>query len=180
MTNPQDTTERMRDAAYAPNIPGDWEGAVGGYLVSPNALHPWSVDDWRRFPKNRKLPIFEVGQDGHTDGQSTVEQCAILGVPLGAPVALAMETHVLPDYVRNFANVLAIQGYRTFVCGSASTVFGNPAINGYMVEDFVTTGPFMYDHADTRITQYQEGDLYDSSTVKDYTYFQETWWFDVR
>jgi hypothetical protein len=176
MTNPQDTTERMRDAAFPANIPADWEGAVGGYLHSPNTLNPWTRADWERFSRNRKLPIWEVGKDGHTDAQSAVEQLSVLSVPLGTPVALAMETHVLPDYVRNFANVLAIQGYKTWVCGSASTVFGNPAINGYMVEDFVTSGPFMYDHDDVRITQYQNGDKYDSSTVKDYTYDEEKWW----
>lgn len=176
MTNPQDTTERMRDAAYAINIPTAWHGAVGGYLNSPNAFHPWSRDEWARFPKNRKLPIFEVGKDGRTDAQNAIEQLAIMRVPIGTSVVLAMETHVLPDYVNNFGDVLAIQGYKTWVCGSASTVFGNPARNGYMVEDFVTTGPFMYDHPDVRITQYANGDLYDSSTVKDYTYDEERWW----
>jgi hypothetical protein len=166
----------MRDAAYATNISTDWPNIVGGYLHSSNTLNPWTQADWDRFPKNKKLPIWEVGQDGKTDGQTAVEQLAILCVPIGTPVVLAMETHVLPDYVRNFASVLATQGYKTWVCGSASTVFGNPAADGYMVEDFVTTGPFMYDHPDVHITQYQNGDLYDSSTVKDYAYDVERWW----
>jgi hypothetical protein len=34
----------------------------------------------------------------------------------------------------------------------------------------------MYDHRHVRATQYAEGQDYDSSTVRDWTYNSGTWW----
>ena len=55
-------------------------------------------------------------------------------------------------------------------------MFSNPPLNGWWVAFYAGIGPFMVDHPDVRATQYANGDLYDSSTVKPWTYDDGTWW----
>jgi hypothetical protein len=169
--------EAMRDAAFAPNIPADWPGAVGGYYGGARAYNMWSVADWRRFPRNRKLPIWVKGSSGTNDGHQALASLRYLGVTPGAWTALDMETAVSSRYVVEFGAIVRRE-YRVWVYGSASTVFGNPALDGFWVADYAGRGPFMYDRpgAEVRATQYATGPLWDSSTVKTYTYDQGIWW----
>lgn len=171
--------ERMRDAAFPESIQGNWAGAVGGYYGGPRALNAWSPGNWQRFSHLRKLPIWVAGTHGPNEGKAAVAILRSLGVPKGAWTALDMETRVNRLYVRNFADELHAADYQVWVYGSASTVFGNPAIDGYWVADYAGKGPFMYDagpDTEVRATQYASGDNWDSSTVKDYTWNKTTWW----
>ena len=172
-------TERMRDAAFPENIPGNWAGAVGGYFGGPRAFNVWSPGNWRRFSHLRKLPIWVSGLNGLNDGKAAVVELRHLGVPQNTFVVADMETRVDKTYCQHFGNVMDDAGYKMLVYGSASTVFGNPSPHGYWVADYAGKGPFMYDGppgADVRMTQYVAGQNYDSSTVKDYTYNQAEWW----
>lgn len=178
--------ELMRDAAFASDIPEPWDGVVGGYLSAKgDPYHPWSEAGWAIWRRNRKLPIF-VQSHPLTDGHPVNEAFAVLrclyalGVPRGVRTLLDMETAVDAPYVLKYGDVMHWAGYRVWVYGSASTVFGNPPLNGYLVADYVTTGPFMYDHPDVRGTQYTDNPparKYDSSTIKPWAYADRAHWW---
>lgn len=154
----------MGDAEFASNLDGTNFDAVGGYLQSPNTAHAWSEADWRGIP-GYKLPIWEAGYSGRVEAENCLAQLATLGVPKGKYVALAMETRADVTYVASFGAIMQHHDYKVLVTGSASTVFGNPALNGYWVEDYLFH-QFMYPHPHVRATQWTDGALYDQSTLK--------------
>ena len=166
----------MRDAAFATNIDQGWTGAVAGYYGGPNAYNVWAPGDWKRFAGNRKLPIWVAGLNGADEGQAAIQALQSLGVPTGVYTVVDMEQRVDKTYVTSFGNTVQAAGYKVFVYGAASSVFGNPGLNGYWAADWAGTGPFMYDHAFVRATQYATGAQYDSSTVRDWTYNLGSWW----
>jgi hypothetical protein len=168
--------EQMRDAAFATNISQSWTGAVAGYYGGPNAFHVWAAAGWKRFAANRKLPIWVAGNDGAREGSQAVRALRRLGVPSGVFTAVDMETRVDQPYLAAFGHALQETGYRVWVYGSASSVFRNPALNGYWVADYAGIGPFMYDHVQVRATQYASGQEFDSSTVKHWSYYSGPWW----
>lgn len=168
--------ERMRDAAFSVNISTPWNRVVAGYYGGPNAYNVWTADDWQRWGPNRKLPIWVGGLGGRTEGQDAVAALEALGVPKRVYTVVDMEGRVDKTYVTHFGEVLNAAGYKVWVYGSASTVFSNPSLNGYWVADYAGIGPFLFSHSRVRATQYQPGDFYDSSTVKDYTYHFGRWW----
>lgn len=173
------SSERMRDAAFAGNIDPGWNGAIGGYYGGPRAFNVWSGDDWARFRGHRKLPIWVGGFEGHDEGEEAVAALKQLGVPKGRFTALDLETRVDKTYVEHFGRVVGHAGYRVFVYGSAATVFDNPQLDGYWVADYAGKGPFMYAPEPgklVRATQYAEGQDFDSSTVKFWTYRFGAWW----
>lgn len=171
--------ERMRDAADPQNIDPSWLGAIAGYYGGPRAYNTWTPADWARFRSHRKLPIWVAGLGGRTEGQEAVRALRALGVPAGVWTAVDMEMRVDKTYLEHFGDELRRHDYRVWVYGSASTVFHNPALDGYWVADYAGKGPFMYDagtHREVRATQYQLGSYYDSSTVKPWTYDHTQWW----
>ena len=130
--------ELMRDSDHAAHIPEGWQGAVGGYLHGGNATRPWPASDWRRFRYNRKLPIFAQSRPAHPviDAQSAIAALRAIGAPPGVYTALDLEDAVDPPYVRTYGKELRQAGYKVWVYGQASTVFGNPALNGYWVANW--------------------------------------------
>jgi hypothetical protein len=156
------------DAAFAANIPPGFDIAFG-YYGGPNAYHVWNKADWARFP-GTKVPVWVGGFNGDGEGTEAVKALRALTVPRGAITVLDMETRVDKTYVTAFGGVLHDAGYRTWVYGSAATVFGNPQLNGYWVADY-TGQPFMHSHLGARATQYA-ADLppgFDASLVKEWT-----------
>jgi hypothetical protein len=170
-------TEMLRDAAYARNIDPGWP-AVAGYYGGPRALNMWTVADWDRFKGHRKLPVWVAGLNGSQEAVTAVRSLEFLGVPRGVWTVVDMETRADRTYVTAFGAGVQAAGYKVWVYGSASTVFGNPALDGYWVADYAGIGPFMYDKPgmEIRATQYASGTQFDSSTVKAYTYNQAPWW----
>jgi hypothetical protein len=168
----------MRDAAAAAGIGASWHGAVGGYYGGPAAWNVWKPGDWKRFAGRRKLPIWAAGLNGADEAATAARALYDLGVPSGAYTAVAMENRVDRTYLGHFGAILATAGYKVWVYGSASTVFGNPALDGYWVGDWAGIGPFMYHRAgaEVRATQYALGVGYDRSEVKDWTYYFGRWW----
>lgn len=170
--------ERLRDAAFAGNIPATWEHAVAGYYGGPDAYHVWPAADWKRFGRHKKLPIWVAGRNGAGEAVAALDALKALGVPKGCWTALDMENRADVSYVDRFGQVMAGH-YRVWVYGSASTVFQMPALDGYWVADYAGRGPFMYEHgnAEVRATQYASGPDYDSSTVKEFTWLErQRWW----
>jgi hypothetical protein len=168
--------ERIRDSAFAASISPSWTGAVGGYYGGPDAFNVWAPRDWAPFHRNRKLPIWVGGQDGPGEAKQAIAALHHLDVPTRVYTALDMEDRVDDLYVNNFGQAMQAAGYKVWVYGQASTVFGNPRLNGYWVADFADKGPFMYHHRHVRATQYAEGENYDSSTVRDWTFNSGPWW----
>lgn len=167
----------MRDAAFAAGI-GAGDGAVAGYYGGPAAYHVWPAGDWRQFAGRRKLPIWVAGFDGAGEGAAAARALYELGVPAGVWTAVDMEDRVDRTYLEHFGAVLATASYKVWVYGAASTVFGNPPLDGYWVADWAGVGPFMYSRAgaEIRATQYRRGVLHDTSTVKAWTYWFGRWW----
>jgi hypothetical protein len=169
--------ERMRDAAFAASIPADWDGAVAGYYGAPgDAYNVWDRADWKRFPRHRKLPVWVADYNGRDDGAAAVAELQALKVPARAYTAVDMELRVDKTYLEHFGEVLGDAGYKVWVYGSSSSVFGNPHLDGWWVACYAGIGPFMFDHPDIRATQFRQGDAFDSSTVKEWTYDDGTWW----
>jgi hypothetical protein len=167
--------ERMRDAAFSSNIT-EWGRAVAGYYGGPNAFNVWSPGEWKQFAANRKLPIWVAGLDGRGEGDDAVAALRSLGVPQGVFTVVDMENRVDKTYVEHFGAAVNAAGYKVWVYGSASTVLQMPGLQGYWVADYAGVGPFMYNHAQVRATQYATGQNFDSSTVKDWTYYSGPWW----
>ena len=131
-----DALTYSRDAAYAQNIGSGWSDIVCGYLRSQNAYHPWTESDWDLFPDNYKLPIFVADHTPQFDADSCVSQLRGLGVPQESLVVIDMEARKDAYYVETFYGILRPAGYKLLVYGSASTVFGNQACNGYWVANY--------------------------------------------
>lgn len=167
---------RMRDAEFETNIVTSWHRAVAGYYGGPRAARVWPREAWKRFPQNRKLPIWVGGWDGINEGINAVDLLRALGVPKGCFTALDLEMRVDRTYVEHFGRALNAAGYKVWVYGSASTVFGNPPLNGYWVAEYAGIGPFMYKHKNVRATQYASGAKYDHSSVKTWSYYFGKWW----
>lgn len=166
---------KMADAAFAPDIQPGFEIAAG-YYGGPGAFHVWPRADWGRFPGYR-LPIWVEAtgdKSGQIDGQGAVDELGRLGVPKGSFTVLDMETMRDRTYVTNFGAELKSAGYRVWVYGSRSTVFGNPPLNGYWVADYgITTaqGILLLETAHVRAWQHTPDIApgYDASLVKEWT-----------
>jgi hypothetical protein len=143
---------------------------VAGYIGGPNAYNVWSHGDWKPYSGNRKLPIWVAGDNGADEAGACIDALKSLGVPTGVPVVADMEARVDKTYLEHFGAALGQAGYKTWVYGSASTVFSNPQLNGYWVADYTGTA-FMYSHGGVRATQWQGGVDFDSSTIKWYQYY---------
>lgn len=170
------TLAKMADAAFAQDIQPGFEIAAG-YYGGPGAFHVWPASDWGRFPGYR-LPIWVPSQgnkDGAADGEQAWKALSDLGVPFGSYIVLDMETMRDRTYVTRFGMALNPgQGYRTWVYGSRSTVFGNPPLNGYWVADYgISTqqGRALLETAHVRAWQYAANLApgYDASLVKEWT-----------
>lgn len=164
-----------RDAAFAGNI-GTFSGVIGGYLNSPWAYHPWAPGDWSMFPQNRKLPIWVAGYDGKSEGAEAVDQMVRLGIAPGCPLVVDMETREDKTYIDSFFEaVRTTGGYKVLVYGSASTVFNNPACNGYWVAlyDGIPSLSATWTNK-VRGKQYSSGEFYDLSVWKPWV-VQELW-----
>jgi len=163
----------MADAAYAANIPPGFQVAAG-YFPGRADYHPWAPADWGRFPGFR-LPITVPADpgDGPADGAAAVAYLRdVLHVPEGCFTVVDMEGRVDAEYLLNYGE--AVQPfYRVWVYGSASSVFGNPPLNGYWVADYtqaVTQKILdLLEQPHVRAVQYATGPGYDSSLVKDWT-----------
>ena len=164
-------TVKMFDAAYPPGEASevaDYQVCAG--YIGGDTPHVWTRAEWERFSHMHKLPIFTRSDPGSAnaagDAFAALRQLHAIGASAGIPFALDFETQVNAGYVDAFYDVVRSAGFRLWVYGSASTVFGNPACNGYWVADYAGRGPFMYEHDDVRATQYEEGIGWDSSLVK--------------
>src|ERR1700741_711506 len=107
--------ERMRDAAFSGNIAEPWGRAVAGYYGGPEAYNVWAEGEWKRFSRNRKLPIWVAGLDGTGEGHQAVDALRALRVPAKSYTAVDMETRIDRTSLDHFGAVLQAAGYRVWV-----------------------------------------------------------------
>jgi phosphotransferase system HPr-like phosphotransfer protein len=169
-----------RDAAYADGI-GTWGGIVLGYLESPTAYHSWHPADWSKFARNYKVPIYVANHTPEADADSCVQQLRALQVPAGSLIVIDMETRDDAYYVEKFYAHVRPANYKVLVYGSASSVFTNPACNGYWVAQYDGEPDSYYPQSwpsNVRAKQYASdvmlGTQYDESTWKAWT-VNEMW-----
>ena len=171
--------ERMRDAAVAASIPSSWAGAVAGYVAHGDPYRVWTAADWARFKGLRKLPIFvrsdpSGASQAEDDAFAALRDLHDLGVPHGCYVALDRETSKDAAYDAMWAAVIRWGGYRPVQYYSASS--GTTAGFAWdWVASWRSVVPFMLARP-ARATEYQSGKLYDSSTVRWWTYMFGHWW----
>jgi hypothetical protein len=172
-------TVKMFDASTPPKVAPAGYSVAAGY-IGGDTPHVWTAAEWARFSKLHKLPIFtrsNPGQaNGVNDGFAALRQLYNIGAPRGIAVAIDLEEAVNAAYVNAFAAVMHYAGNYTWCYGSASTVFRNPACNGYWAADYLDSRePYMYNHPDIRATQYTDGTEYDSSLVTSWNYAYRLW-----
>lgn len=158
----------LYDAAYAPGF--DPAGATGVLIYSggdtPNpilskaALAAYTVGNvdvvvpgWVRS---------YAGVSAQSDGDSFVNWLHTFGAPAGITTFLDLETLVDPAYVAAFGAVLHTAGYKVMPYGSMSTLFQNPALDGYFVSN--PTGA-VHLVAGTVATQFGFGGSYDLDDI---------------
>jgi hypothetical protein len=169
---------KMFDASQPPASAPPGYRAVAGY-IGGDTPHVWTEAEWRRFGTLHKLPIWVRSDpesvDAEADAFGALERLYELRVPRGITVVMDLETAVDTGYVHKFHSVMRWAGFYAWVYGSASTVFKNPAADGYWVADWAGIGPFMYRHHMVKATQYTNGTQYDSSLVKHWQYDWRLW-----
>lgn len=170
------TLAKMADAAFAQDITPGFEIAAG-YYGGPGAYHVWQQADWDRFPGFR-LPIFvpsSGGKSGDVDGGQALAALRALRVTPGSYTVLDMEGMRDRTYVEAFgATIGGPGGYRVWVYGERSTVFGNPPLNGYWVADYgisMAEGIGLLESPHVRAWQHTANIApgYDASLVKQWT-----------
>lgn len=176
---------KMKDSAYAANIPLNGTRAVAGYVPAGRPFHGWSDRDWKRFGTIRKLPIYVPSDPVSGSGSAEAWRCLFAmkaeGYPRGIITALDMETTISRNFVLGYGSVMRWCGFHVWVYGSRSTVFSNPALDGYWVADYANKGPFMIWGRDVRAVQYASpgtgsGGQWDSSTIKPWEWANARFW----
>lgn len=145
--------------------------------------HIWDRNQVDRLPKGiGKYPMFvgtpAIGAygDSVTEAHECVKALIHIGCPRGKVVGLDLEAAVAREYVISFGWVLNHFGYRVWVYGSASTVFGNPRLNGYDPADW-TGSPHILrgSHATQWASSEQLGTSYDARSIRFWQYKRHIW-----
>lgn len=159
------------DASIPPaTMPRDTR-IVFGY-IGGDTPHVWTPDEWKRYGKRRKVPIFvpkiAVGQtsDAWLDCQGLLIDLFKLRVPKGNPVVFDMEGKSDNAYLNQCHKILSWYGYRLWVYGSESTVFDNPVCDGYFVAAWRGTKPFIAKGNGVVATQWKSLKEYDLDAVR--------------
>lgn len=163
------------DASTPPQkVPAGYKVAIG-YIGGPTP-HVWTRSEWQRFNGMKKLPVMVASiavkraADPEVEAFTALRMLYRLNVPKGHPVMWDLETAINPSYVALVGQVMHWAGYRVWPYGSVSTIFSNPALDGYAVADYKGIGPFAYPHPNVRMTQYAAGTQYDSNVVQRFQY----------
>ena len=123
----------------------------------------------------KKLPVFVRSGPGNgtDDAFAALAQLYRLAASRAAPrLPMTWRRPGEPAQVMStgFYNAMRWGGYRVWLYGSASSVFGNPPCDGYWVADY-TGQEFMFPHSKVVATQYEANhDGWDWSEVKEWQY----------
>lgn len=154
------------DAEHCPDpLPAGYRACLV-YAGGSSAAHAWDDAELARVAHLPRLPCW-VPTPGHEGPLEAADQFLAWlrahGVPTqaeagGRPVHVMwdMETGKEPDaqWLNRAADQLASAGYWNVVYGSTSTLFGQPARDGYIVAN-PTGQPHMFPHPQVKGTQYE-------------------------
>lgn len=126
------------DAAYCPAKPPATD-VVLFYAPHGDQLNAWTLAEINAQPARYRLPIFVRSNPAQalatTDAMNMHEWLLSIGCPSGSSIVLDLETAVDATYVNTFGWLMYEAGYRTLPYGSSSTLFRNPALDGYFVAE---------------------------------------------
>lgn len=155
----------MFDAETCPDPVPDHYDACMVYAGGSSAAHAWSEAELARVAHLPRLPVW-VPTPGHEGALAAADAFLAWLTEHGVPgrahaqdrpvhVMWDMETGKEPDaaWLDKAADHLAKHGYWNLVYGSTSTLFGQPARDGYVVAN-PTGQPHMFQRAHVRATQY--------------------------
>jgi hypothetical protein len=132
-------TVTLFDAAY-PNPQVDPHVAGALVYIGGDTPHVWSEPEIRAAYGRYRLPTYVRSNPQNADPIGDAGQAlawlAAHHVPAGRAVVLDLETAVNAVYVLAFGQKLHAAGYKVWPYGSKSTLFKNPALDGYFVADY--------------------------------------------
>lgn len=134
-------TSLVQDAAFPAGASLQPGAVVSAGYIGGDALHVWSTADWAQWATQYRVPIWVRSNPGSVDATTDAAACLNALTALGAPAP-----------------------YLVAVYGSTSTLFSNPAGDGYWVAD-PTGAQHMYNHANVIATQYLFAGTYDLSEI---------------
>lgn len=123
------------DAAYPPQYPPATD--VVCIYAGGDALHVWTPAEIARQNARYRLPIWVCSDPARSNGNGDASLLTAWLHAQGAPgeicVVLDLETAIDAPYVNAFGWTMRAQGYKVLPYGSPSTIFANPALDGYFV-----------------------------------------------
>ena len=100
--------------------------------------HVWTLAQIQAAPGPYRLPIFvrsNAGASASADAASFVSWLKSMGCPNGVCTVLDLETLVDPTYVSAYGAAMHEASFYVLPYGSVSTLFSNPALDGYFASD---------------------------------------------
>ena len=134
-------TKIAYDAAY-PNPHGIPGTSVVLIYCGGDTPHVWTAAEITEQPEQYRLPVYVRSNPGNAaeDAAAFIAWLRANGVPDGCATVLDLETRIDVAYVNAFGAALHAAGYLVLPYGSSSTLFQNPALDGYFVASPGATG----------------------------------------
>ena len=134
-------TKIAYDAAY-PNPHGIPGTSVVLIYCGGDTPHVWTAAEIAEQPEQYRLPVYVRSNPGNAaeDAAAFIAWLRANGVPDGCATVLDLETRIDVAYVNAFGAALHAAGYLVLPYGSSSTLFQNPALDGYFVASPGATG----------------------------------------
>lgn len=154
------------DAAY-PNTAADPTN-LDGFLVyiGGDTPHVWTDAEIAAAKGRYVVPVYvrsnPQGADPVGDAGQAIAWLRAHNAPQGITIVLDLETAVNAAYVNSFGTQIHNAGFKVLVYGSKSTIFQNPALDGYFVADYTQTDHVL---AGSVATQYADGSSYDLDDI---------------
>lgn len=158
-------TKIAYDAAY-PQPKGVAGTTVVLIYAGGDTPHVWTAAEIAEQPEQYRLPVYvrsDPSNDAASDAAAMLAWLRANEVPTGVATVLDLETAVDPAYVNAYAAALHEGGYLVLPYGSKSTLFKNPACDGYFVADPGANGV----DPNTVATQYLYEGSWDLSFISD-------------
>lgn len=158
---------KMWDASDPTFEPPKWLKAVSGY-IGGDTPHVWTRQQWASMGDRKKLPIWVRDKSGNAnawnDAWAILQALYTLGVPKLSAVVLDLELLVDPAYVLGVHRIIHDFGYKLWPYGSTSTLFQNPACDGYFPATLDGIAQLVR-HPNVVATQYVDRGQEDTSLV---------------
>lgn len=129
----------LYDAAFPnPAVDPNVDGCL--VYIGGDTPHVWTDAEIAAGHGRYRVPVYVRSNPQNADPIGDAGQAIAWldahSVPKGVVVVLDLETAVDPAYVLAFGNRLHQAGYLVWPYGSKSTLFKNPALDGYFVADY--------------------------------------------